>query len=171
MPDDSKASRTASTVAIVSAYVGKHSVAVADLAALISTVNSALANPGGPAPAAPQEPAANLRRLVTTGAIVCAECGKRFKSIKRHLTTAHGLTPPAYLAKWGLKRDHPMVAPDYAASRSELAKSIGLGRKPAPGRAKAPPKAAKTASAGPTASSPRQPGKPPARRSKSKLAP
>ena len=148
MSGDPKPSLSASTTLIVSAYISKNRLAVADLPSLLSTVSSALANAGGPAPVAPQEPAANLRRLVTGGAILCAECGKRFKSIKRHLGTAHGLTPSAYRAKWGLKKDHPMVAPDYAAARSAMAKSIGLGQK---GRRRAetpkePAKAAKTSS-------------------------
>ena len=143
MPDDPRSSLTAPTALIVAAYLRNNRLQIADLPAVLGTVHAALAGASGPPAAEPQEPAANLRRLVTTGAILCAECGKRFKSIKRHLSTAHGLTPSAYLAKWGLKRDHPMVAPDYAAARSALAKSIGLGKKPARQPAKAPAKTSK----------------------------
>lgn len=143
MPEDAKSSLTASTALIVSAFLRNNHLQVADLPSIISTVHTALVGTAGAAAVEPQEPAANLRRLVTAGAILCAECGKRFKSIKRHLSTSHALTPSAYLAKWGLKRDHPMVAPDYAAARSALAKSIGLGRKPAQRPGNAPAKTSK----------------------------
>jgi len=146
LPDDPKPSLSASTTLIVSAFIGKNRVAVGDLPALLSTVSSALANAGGPAPVTPQEPAANLRRLVSAGAILCAECGKRFKSIKRHLASAHNLTSSEYRAKWGLKKGHPMVAPDYSAARSAMAKSIGLGQK-GRRRAEAPREPAKAAKA------------------------
>src|SRR5919202_160618 len=79
--------------------------------------------------AAPQEPAVPIRRSVQPDAITCLEDGKKFKSLKRHLRTAHDMTPQEYRAKWGLKPDYPMVAPNYAASRSELAKKMGLGQK------------------------------------------
>jgi predicted transcriptional regulator len=131
LPDDINPSYPALRALIVSAYIKNHDVQAADLETLLTTVTSALANAGGPTPTAPQAPAANLRRLVSPGAIACAECGKKFRSLKRHLATAHDLTTSAYRAKWGLKRDHPMVAPDYAAVRSALAKSIGLGRRSA----------------------------------------
>jgi predicted transcriptional regulator len=131
LPDDPKSSLTNSTALIVSAFLKNNHLQIADLPSILATVHSALAATAGPPPVAPQEPAANLRRLVIAGAIVCVECGKRFKSIKRHLASAHNLTPSAYRAKWRLKSDHPMVASDYAAARSSLAKSIGLGRKPA----------------------------------------
>ncbi len=143
MPDEPKPSLSTLTTSIVVAFVRNHQVQLGDLPALIATVDLALAGAGGPAPVPPQAPAANLRRLVTAVAIVCAECGGRFKSIKRHLSVAHGLTPSTYRAKWGLKQDHPMVAPDYAAARSQLAKSAGLGRKPAARPAKALAKVAK----------------------------
>src|SRR5947209_1544350 len=79
-----------------------------------------------------QTPAVPIKKSVFPGYIVCLEDGKKLKMLKRHLQTSYGLTPDAYRAKWGLSREYPMVAPNYAATRSSLAKSIGLGRKPAP---------------------------------------
>ena len=119
---------------IVGAYVSNNSVQVADLPNLIGQVHSALqqtASGKQEAQAAPQEPAVPVRRSVQPDAITCLEDGKKFKSLKRHLRTDHNMTPQEYRAKWGLKPDYPMVAPNYAASRSELAKKMGLGRKPA----------------------------------------
>ncbi|MGI8841409.1 MAG: MucR family transcriptional regulator [Caulobacteraceae bacterium] len=172
MPDDSRSSLTAPTALIVAAYLKHNRLQIADLPAVLGAVHSALVGTAGAAPVEPQEPAANLRRLVTAGAILCAECGKRFKSIKRHLSTSHGLTPSAYLAKWGLKRGHPMVAPDYAAARSALAKSIGLGQK-APARpAKAPVKASEVRAAVSKPVAAKTPRKPrAARKPKSTTAP
>ena len=77
-------------------------------------------------------PAVPIKRSLTDDHIVCLEDGKRLKMLKRHLMTAHGMTPEQYRAKWGLPYDYPMVAPSYARKRQELAKAIGLGRKPAP---------------------------------------
>ena len=119
---------------IVGAYVSKNSVSVADLPKLINEVHSALrqTTAGGQTAEEPaKEPAVPIRRSVNPDYIVCLEDGKRFKSLKRHLRTDHDMTPQEYRAKWGLKPDYPMVAPNYAASRSELAKKMGLGRKPA----------------------------------------
>ncbi|EHH05527.1 transcriptional regulatory protein, nodulation competitiveness determinant [Mesorhizobium amorphae CCNWGS0123] len=79
-----------------------------------------------------QTPAVNPKKSVTPDFIICLEDGKKFKSLKRHLSTDFGLTPDAYREKWGLPRDYPMTAPNYAAQRSQLAKSIGLGRKAEP---------------------------------------
>ena len=136
------------TAHIVSAYVAKNSLPVAGLSELIASVAASIGGLGQPAaPAAPPPtPAVNPRRSVTPDYIICLEDGKKFKSLKRHIGVHFGLTPEAYRTKWGLPADYPMVAPNYAASRSELAKSIGLGRKaeaapakPAKGRkAKAP---------------------------------
>ncbi|PJN93502.1 MucR family transcriptional regulator, partial [Amaricoccus sp. HAR-UPW-R2A-40] len=84
-------------------------------------------------------PAVPIKRSVTDDYIVCLEDGKKLKMLKRHLMTAYGMTPEEYRARWGLKPDYPMVAPTYAAKRQELAKKIGLGRKPrAPEPAAAP---------------------------------
>ena len=119
---------------IVGAYVSNNKVAVSELPGIISQVHSALQRTTAGAEAPQQEaqqPAIAVRRSVNQDYIVCLEDGKRFKSLKRHLRTDHDMTPQEYRAKWGLKPDYPMVAPNYAASRSELAKKMGLGRKPA----------------------------------------
>jgi predicted transcriptional regulator len=133
------------TADIVSAYVSKNPVPAADLAALISQVHVALANISGDhkqQDAEPLKPAVPVKKSVSENYIVCLEDGKKFKSLKRHLATHHNLTPEEYRAKWGLSADYPMVAPAYAASRSVLAKQMGLGRKPRaePEQAKAPAK-------------------------------
>ncbi|RUV37523.1 MucR family transcriptional regulator [Mesorhizobium sp. M7A.F.Ca.MR.148.00.0.0] len=127
------------TADIVAAYVQKNAVPVAGLPDLIASVNSALLGVGKPIkPVEPElVPAVNPKRSVFPDYIVCLEDGKRFKSLKRHLNVHYGLTPEEYRSKWGLARDYPMVAPNYAAQRSALAKSSGLGRKAA---AKAAPK-------------------------------
>ncbi|WP_189521635.1 MULTISPECIES: MucR family transcriptional regulator [unclassified Mesorhizobium] len=119
------------TADIVSAYVSKNAVPVASLADLIESVNSSLVRIGQPLePEKPaQVPAVNPKRSVTPDYIICLEDGKKFKSLKRHLATHFGLTPDEYRQKWGLPHDYPMVAPAYSESRSNLAKSLGLGRK------------------------------------------
>ncbi|MDX8465714.1 MucR family transcriptional regulator [Mesorhizobium sp. VK23B] len=121
------------TADIVSAYVSNNPVPVASLSELIESVNSSLSKIGQSAePAAsPQAPAVNPKRSVFPDYIICLEDGRKFKSLKRHLGVHYGLTPDDYREKWGLKPDYPMVAPNYAAARSEMAKAIGLGRKPA----------------------------------------
>ncbi|RWM07972.1 MucR family transcriptional regulator [Mesorhizobium sp.] len=121
------------TADIVSAYVSKNPLPVSSLPELISSVNSSLSKIGQPVEAETpaQAPAVNPRRSVFPDYIVCLEDGKKFKSLKRHLDVHYGLTPDEYRAKWGLKQDYPMVAANYAAQRSALAKSSGLGRKPA----------------------------------------
>jgi predicted transcriptional regulator len=121
------------TAEIVSAYVGNNPVPVASLPDLIASVNSSLSKIGQPAePEKPaQTPAVNPKRSVFPDYIICLEDGKKFKSLKRHLSVHYGLTPDEYREKWGLARDYPMVAPNYAAQRSALAKSSGLGRKAA----------------------------------------
>ena len=120
---------------IVSAYVANQSVSSGDLASLIRDVHTALQQAAHgrsqPEPE-PQQPAVPVKKSVRPDAIVCLEDGKGFKSLKRHLRTDHNLSPEEYRTKWGLPRDYPMVAPNYAKSRSELAKSMGLGRKGAP---------------------------------------
>ena len=128
---------------IVGSYVSHNSVQVADLPKLISEVHAALqrtANGGQQTEEKTQEPAVPVRRSVQADYIVCLEDGKKFKSLKRHLRTDHDMTPQEYRAKWGLKPDYPMVAPNYAASRSELAKKMGLGRKPAEAAAQPKPR-------------------------------
>src|SRR3712207_2761224 len=116
---------------IVSAFVSNNSVPVAELPALIGSVHDALtkvANGSTQQPAEePKAPAVPIKKSVQPDYIVCLNDGKRFKSLKRHLRTVYNLTPDQYRAKWGLAHDYPMVAPNYAAARSELAKQMGLG--------------------------------------------
>lgn len=122
------------TAHIVSAYVEKNRIPVADLPNLVASVSASVAGLGGTAapPAEAPTPAVNPKRSVHDDHIVCLEDGKKFKSLKRHLGAEHGMTPDEYRAKWGLAGDYPMVAPNYAAARSLLAKTSGLGRKPGP---------------------------------------
>ena len=129
---------------IVAAHVSNNSVAVGDLPALISNVYGALAGLGQAAPVAeaPPEPAVSIRSSVKPDHIVCLEDGKKLKMLKRHLMTHYNLTPEQYRARWNLPADYPMVAPNYAEKRRELAKKIGLGRRPGARRGR-PSKAAK----------------------------
>jgi predicted transcriptional regulator len=116
---------------IVSAYVSNNSVPSGDLPMLISDVHTALLRVGGGAVEAPAEapkPAVPLKKSVTPDYIVCLEDGKKFKSLKRHLRTQYNMTPEQYREKWSLPADYPMVAPNYAKARSELAKEMGLGQ-------------------------------------------
>ncbi|WP_376706176.1 MucR family transcriptional regulator (plasmid) [Mesorhizobium sp. ISC25] len=131
------------TADVVSAYVSNNPVPVGDLPALIGQVHSALKSTAGGVSAAEPEalkPAVPIRKSVTADYIICLEDGKKFKSLKRHLSTRYGLTPDEYRAKWGLAADYPMVAPNYAAARSALAKTMGLGRKPKEAETPAPAK-------------------------------
>ncbi len=116
---------------IVSAHLSNNSVAVQDVPSLIQSVYQALATVGEPAPVVEErrEPAISARASVKPDSVTCMECGFKGKMLKRHLMTDHGLSPQEYRARWNLSADHPMVAPNYAAQRAELAKSIGLGRK------------------------------------------
>jgi predicted transcriptional regulator len=118
------------TAAIVSAHLSYNAVDAHALPAVIQSVHAALTNAGAaaPAPARPA-PAVPIKKSVFPDHIVCLEDGKRQKILKRHLETAHGLTPAQYREKWQLPHDYPMVAPDYAGTRSTLAKALGLGRK------------------------------------------
>lgn len=121
---------------IVSAYVGNNSLRASDLPDLIANVYAALGSlrkPAETATPAPLKPAVPIRSSVTNEAIICLEDGKRFKTLKRHLRTAYGLSPEQYRAKWGLPFDYPMVAPAYAEARSAISKSLGFGRKPVKG--------------------------------------
>ena len=118
---------------IVSAYVSNNPVATMDLPRLIADTYQALhaVSKGVVEPAVEElAPAVSIRRSITPDFIICLDDGKKFKSLKRHLSVL-GMTPDEYRAKWGLASDYPMVAPNYAATRSALAKSNGLGRKPA----------------------------------------
>jgi predicted transcriptional regulator len=119
------------TADIVAAHVSNNSVAVNDLPNLIQNVHSALSGISGKA-AAPEpkpEPKVSIRASVKPDYIVCLEDGKKLKMLKRHLMTHYNMTPDQYRQKWGLSADYPMVAPNYAEQRRNLAKSIGLGTK------------------------------------------
>ena len=119
------------TAGIVSAYVSNNPVASGDIPALISQVHSALqrASSGQAGPSTePLKPAVPVKRSVHPDYIVCLEDGNKFKSLKRHLRSQYGMTPEQYREKWGLAADYPMVAPNYAAARSRLAKQMGLGQ-------------------------------------------
>lgn len=120
------------TADIVAAHVGNNSVAVGDLPTLISNVYNALSGVDQPAPVedAPREPAVSIRASIKNDYLVCLEDGKKMKMLKRYLKTTYNMTPEQYRARWNLPADYPMVAPAYAETRRELAKSIGLGRKP-----------------------------------------
>ncbi|OHD00447.1 MAG: MucR family transcriptional regulator [Sphingomonadales bacterium RIFCSPLOWO2_12_FULL_63_15] len=120
------------TADIVSAHVSNNSVSVSDVAGLIKNVHSALSGLAEPKlqEAPKQEPAVSARASIKPDHLVCLEDGKKMKMLKRHLMTAYGMTPADYRAKWDLSADYPMVAPNYAAQRKELALKIGLGRKP-----------------------------------------
>ncbi|PZQ17008.1 MAG: MucR family transcriptional regulator [Ancylobacter novellus] len=116
---------------IVSAYVSNNSVAASDLPSLINEVHAALTRVSTGTVEAVVEapkPAVPLKKSVTSDYIICLEDGKKFKSLKRHLRTQYNMSPEEYREKWGLPADYPMVAPNYAAARSELAKKMGLGQ-------------------------------------------
>ncbi len=116
---------------IVSAYVAKNSVRTADLPELISSIHSALRQAGAPAASAQAkaEPAVSIKKSITGDYIISLFDGRKYKSLKRHLRTHHDMTPEQYRQHWGLPSDYPMVAPNYAKARSELAKNMGLGQK------------------------------------------
>ncbi|SFP36944.1 MucR family transcriptional regulator [Qipengyuania nanhaisediminis] len=117
---------------IVAAHVSNNSVAVDDVPTLISNVYAALSGlDGGTATEEVRpDPAVSIRSSIKKDHIVCLDCGKKMKMLKRHLSTEHGMTPDEYRQRWDLSSDYPMVAPDYADTRRDLAKKIGLGRKP-----------------------------------------
>lgn len=126
------------TTEIVAAHVGNNTVAVADLPGLIQDVFKSLVA-AGTVPAAPArpQPAVPIKKSVFPDYVVCLEDGKKLKMLKRHLKTAYDMTPDEYRERWGLASDYPMVAPNYAKHRSNLAKKIGLGTKPRKRRRKA----------------------------------
>ena len=119
------------TADIVSAYVGNNAVGAEDLPILIHSVHRALAGVSitvEPVEAAPKEPAIPVKRSITPEFLICLEDGRKFKSLKRHLRTKYNMSPEDYRAKWNLAKDYPMVAPNYAKARSDLAKQMGLGQ-------------------------------------------
>ncbi|MCJ2031008.1 MucR family transcriptional regulator [Methylobacterium sp. J-043] len=162
LEDASAGDHVALVVDIVSAYVGNNSLAVGELPGLITSVHGALAQLSNK-PSEPEEPAltpaVSIRRSIQQDFLVCLEDGKKFKSLKRHLRTRYNLSPDEYRARWNLPDDYPMVAPSYAATRSELARTMGLGQQ----RRKWPSKTATESAAEPTpdaaASTPRRRGR------------
>ena len=130
---DAEASQSIELAAeIVAAFVANNSLPIAELPGLIHATHAALERlESGPVDTAPQvekkEPAVSIRKSLTPDFLVCLDDGKKFKSLRRHLATL-GMTPDQYRAKWSLPSDYPMVAPNYAAARSQLAKQSGLGQ-------------------------------------------
>ena len=122
------------TAEIVSAFVANNSVSPGQIPEVIQSVHEALAALGGEPHVEPEAlvPAVPIKKSVTPDALICLEDGKKLKMLKRHLRTSYDMSPEEYRLKWDLASDYPMVAPNYAAQRSELAKSIGLGTKGAP---------------------------------------
>jgi predicted transcriptional regulator len=132
MNENTRANYVDLAAGIVSAFVSNNSVPTSDLPALIASVHAALARVGGGAEEQPKEelrPAVPIKKSITPDYVICLDDGKKFKSLKRHLRTAYGLTPDQYRARWDLPSDYPMVAPNYAKARSELATKMGLGQK------------------------------------------
>ena len=120
------------TANIVSAYLSNNPTQASEIPNLISQVHAALLRVSTgrvDAPLEPAKPAVSVKKSITPEYLVCLEDGKRFKSLKRHLRTQYNMTPEQYRDKWGLPADYPMVAPNYSATRSRLAKDNGLGRK------------------------------------------
>jgi len=130
MPDDKPSAELLElTTKIVAAHVSHNAMPAADLPRLIATVHETLATVG-PEKAAPRpEPAVSIKQSVKPEYIISLEDGTHHKMLKRHLKTAHNMTPDDYRKRWGLPGDYPMTAPNYAALRSKLAKKIGLGHK------------------------------------------
>ncbi len=133
MTDDTSADLIALTADIVSAHISHNNISAADLPGLIASVHAALVKTGSPVEPEPValQPAVPIRSSIKHDYIVCLEDGKKLKMLKRYLRTNYDMTPEEYRSKWGLPRDYPMVAPDYADQRRTLATSIGLGRKKA----------------------------------------
>ncbi len=118
------------TADIVSSHVSNNNVSIEEVPTLVSNVHHALSTARSSGSEATPEPAVSVRASVKNDHLVCLECGQTFKTIKRHLSNEHGLTPDEYRERWSLPVDYPIVAPGYSKKRSELAKELGLGRKP-----------------------------------------
>jgi predicted transcriptional regulator len=134
--DEQKSQLIELTAGIAAAYVENNTVGADDLAALIRSIHTALKSVEAPVVVTekPKAPAVSVKKSIGADYLICLEDGRKFKSLKRHLRTKYDMSPEDYRAKWGLPKDYPMVAPSYAAARSALAKSMGLGqggRKPA----------------------------------------
>ena len=131
MSDTSGKSPVELTASIVSAYLSNNPTPASDIPNLISQVHAALMRVSTgrtDAPLEPAKPAVSTKKSITPEYLVCLEDGKRFKSLKRHLRTQYNMTPEQYRDKWSLPADYPMVAPNYAVARSQLAKKMGLGQ-------------------------------------------
>jgi predicted transcriptional regulator len=131
MNDKSSSNYIELTADIVSAYVSNNAVAAGDISSLISQVHAALlrvSNGQSEVVSEALKPAIAVKKSITPDHLICLEDGKKFKSLKRHLRTQYNMTPENYREKWGLPADYPMVAPNYAEARSQLAKQMGLGQ-------------------------------------------
>lgn len=135
--DEAKMATVELTAEIVSAYVGSRQLPVDQITELVRHVYAALNSLALAAAVPPpdaQAPAISIKKSIRPDFLICLEDGQKFKSLKRHLNTKYNMSPEAYRAKWSLPKDYPMVAPNYAASRSVLAKSMGLGGRAATGK-------------------------------------
>lgn len=166
MTDEKELDLISLTADIVSAYVTHNVIGFEKLPDFIGSVHAALNNVGSAGAEPPMEelkPAVSIKKSLTAEYIICLEDGKKFKSLKRHLSSVYSMSPEQYREKWGLPRDYPMVAPAYAEARSKLAKSMGLGRpegaKPAAELAAKEPEVAKEPEAGPAAKAAKGGGK------------
>ncbi|MEM7614117.1 MAG: MucR family transcriptional regulator [Pseudomonadota bacterium] len=135
MSDDQtidKADLLALSADVVSSYVGNNSLQPQQVTEMLRSIYDTMSDLSGPVVEEPEQlvPAISIKKSITDDYIICLEDGKKLKMLKRHLMAAYNMTPEEYREKWGLKADYPMVAPNYAAKRQELAKKIGLGRKP-----------------------------------------
>jgi predicted transcriptional regulator len=140
--DDQNNALVRLTTDLVAAYISNNPVPRTMLSSLVGDIHASLSRLAGVdvAPAEePKKPAVSIKKSITDEYIVCLDDGKKFKSLKRHLSTCYGMTPDEYRAKWDLPADYPMVAPAYAAVRSQMARASGLGRKPASDEPVAPP--------------------------------
>jgi predicted transcriptional regulator len=140
MSDNPAVQATQSLVTqIVSGYLRKNQVALADISTVINTVYQSLVSLGKAPEPTHQAPAVSIRQSVRPQYVVCLECGARGKMLRRHLRQSHGLNADEYRAKWGLSPDHPITAPGYSQARSAFAKQIGLGRRASPRRRRRTP--------------------------------
>jgi len=152
---------------MVTSYVGHHTVGAGQLSDLITTIHRTLGQLGqSTKPEEVRVPAVSARRSVHQDYVVCLDCGFRGKSLRRHISTRHGLSGDEYLKRWGLRNDHPLTAPAYSERRSALAKELGLGRKP---KAPAGPAVSPSAAPEPVYKVP-EPEAPPTRRRRSRSA-
>lgn len=133
MPEQDAPDLVGLTASLVAAYLRGNPMPTSELADFIRTTHGALVAVQSPQTqlAAPQQPAVSIKKSITPGAMICLECGGHKQMLKRHLQTAHGLSVDDYKTKWSLPANYPMTSPDYASTRSDLAKKIGLGKKPA----------------------------------------